>query len=299
MPNQAPINWSEGSAFIQKGTIYASPNSKRVVLIPPPNQDFKEVFARKFTSTDASLHDLELEGFKQPIRWHDSYGWMAFFPLSPSFVSLPFKFLCWSPKLFYHRDGQINPRVPKQLPTWAMDTLEQRKWHDCKVNLILVAEKVRLWCRIPGTPPPVPQSLGYMLKHRTEEAAYHSINATGLHPDDSRKDNQLWFDETSSRKSSLDASSPANLWKVPVTQNGSQWVEWTPTNEAWYLECVEAILTRQAQPLTRGQWKTMLRGTPPSRKLQASASQRAQAFVDAHVSVVASFNGAPGYRSHA
>ncbi|KAH9481661.1 hypothetical protein JR316_0006188 [Psilocybe cubensis] len=72
----------------------------------------------------------------------------------------------------------MNPRVPKQPPTWAMDTLEQRKWYDCEVNLILVAEKVRLWCRIPGTPPPVPQSLGYMLKHRTEEAAYRSINAS-------------------------------------------------------------------------------------------------------------------------
>ncbi|KAH9481660.1 hypothetical protein JR316_0006187 [Psilocybe cubensis] len=87
---------------------------------------------------------------------------------------------------------------------------------------------------------------------------------------------------------------PANLWKVPATQNGTQWVEWTPTNEAWYLERVEAILTRQAQPLTRVQWKTMLRGTPPSRKLQASASQRAQALINAHVSVVPSFNGAPG-----
>ncbi|KAH9474211.1 hypothetical protein JR316_0013484 [Psilocybe cubensis] len=171
MSQQTHIDWAQGSAFVQKGTIYVSPNCKRVVIIPPAEVDVTNPFEQKATRAEPRRRDLDLEGVKQPVRWHDQYGWIAFIPLAPSFVSLPFNFLCWSPKI-------LRNKPHKSPATYEMEWHSVKEWRQLDENITLLCEKIRLWCRVPGTPPPSPKSFGYDLRYSSEADAQRSFEAT-------------------------------------------------------------------------------------------------------------------------
>uniref|UniRef100_A0A8H7XQQ3 Uncharacterized protein n=1 Tax=Psilocybe cubensis TaxID=181762 RepID=A0A8H7XQQ3_PSICU len=171
MSQQTHVDWAQGSAFVQKGTIYVSPNCKRVVIIPPAEVDVTNPFEQKTTPAAPRRRDLDLEALKQPVRWHDQYGWIAFIPLAPSFVSLPFNFLCWSPKI-------LRNKPHKSLATYEMEWHSVKEWRQLDENITLLCEKIRLWCRVPGTPPPSPKSFGYDLRYSSEADAQRSFEAT-------------------------------------------------------------------------------------------------------------------------
>lgn len=175
------LDWSQGCAFMQAGNIYCSPNSKRVVIIPPKDKaalnPFEQVDNR--TPSNDSKSSIEMHRFQQPVWWQDSYAWLAFVPLSPSFTATPFEPLCWMPRLNRHR-------VSEKEYTYRISEQDRRKWDDAETLLVQAAERIRLWYRVPGTPPPVPSSLGY--KH-----GYNSIAIARRHVELSRDCFILWM----------------------------------------------------------------------------------------------------------
>src|ERR1700679_2800239 len=82
--------YSNGSVFVEDGTIFYSPNSTRPVVIPA-RPDFvpDPFFQGRFNPST----------IKQPIWWSYSWAWLSFIPLAPSFLSTPFEPLCAMPRI--------------------------------------------------------------------------------------------------------------------------------------------------------------------------------------------------------
>ncbi|KAH9481134.1 hypothetical protein JR316_0005654 [Psilocybe cubensis] len=181
MPLTSQIDWSKGTVFIHDGTLICSPNSKRFVILPCGPPSLKHLEAAKdenkahlpypgSTHFDRKL-DIDLALYRQPVQWEDSYGWLAFVPLSPSFISLPFKPLSWTPEPRRWRTGQTTYQ-------WEVESHEKGEWYRCESQLVYLCEKLRLWYRIPGTPPPVPSRFGYDRPHRSKEIAEKMVEVS-------------------------------------------------------------------------------------------------------------------------
>ncbi|KAH9474668.1 hypothetical protein JR316_0013132 [Psilocybe cubensis] len=164
------IDWTKGVVFLQDGVIYCSPNSERVVVMPgederPTLRHFEPVMTAD-VSDPAYIpprYNLDLANYRQPVRWEDSYGWLSFVPLTPTFLATPFEPLCWAPKLI------------KTDKTWGMNEADRDKWDMCERRIVKLCEKLRLWYRIPGTPPPFPGDFGYKRTHKTSAVAKKMI----------------------------------------------------------------------------------------------------------------------------
>lgn len=133
--------WEEnGHVFLQDGRLYVSPNCKRPVVIPPEPQYTVEPFPE-------ALY-LEYSKFKQPVWWNDSYGWLSFTPLSPTFLPSPFAALCWSPRIIeIAHKGKIYHQIIDQ---------DVKAWLHAEKCLIEAVMKLRVAYKIPGNLPPVP-----------------------------------------------------------------------------------------------------------------------------------------------
>ena len=82
------MDFSNGTAFVQNGILYYSPNCTRPVVIPPQTNH---------TTSPFNVPCLSASLFRQPIWWSSLWGWVGFIPMAPSFISVPFESFFWMP----------------------------------------------------------------------------------------------------------------------------------------------------------------------------------------------------------
>jgi hypothetical protein len=204
----APLNfdYSNGSAVVQNGVIYYSPNSSRPVVIPP----------RPVHSPDP-FRQLRLNSFmfKQPIWWSDRWAWLSFIPLAPSFTFTPFQPLCAMPRieeltlLYPGQSGDI-----RRVTRYRMVEDEIQRWNVEEKRIIQVARVIQLRYGISASLPPEPSSFHYDRDHKTHKIAKRMIYL-------SREWFAIWMGfvsyliaKTASRapNGKVDTSSPAPDW---------------------------------------------------------------------------------------
>ena len=140
------FDYSNGSAVVQGGIIYYSPNCTRPVVIP----------LRPVYSSDPFRHrHLDASMFKQPVWWSDGWAWQSFIPLSPSFVFTPFEPLCAMPcmeEVTFTYTTEQSEEVRRET-RFHMNEDDIRRWELEEKRIIQVAHAIQLRYSISGTPP--------------------------------------------------------------------------------------------------------------------------------------------------
>jgi hypothetical protein len=162
-PNPVFDYKKDGIVFIQNGTIFYSPNSSRLVKIPPScnNEPFKQP-------------RLNIAMFKQPVWWSMSWGWQSFVPLSPSFTSSPFEAFCWMPHIEeVHIFSNLPSGVEKRYQMAQDDILN---WKHRETLITEAAQIIRLQYKISSNIPPLPSSFHYDKPHKSFNVAKKMIS---------------------------------------------------------------------------------------------------------------------------
>lgn len=163
------VDWSRGTVILHNGAIFCSPNSQRPVLIPDESKARSNPFA---TPGDACPNAF------QPVWWDFSHGWLAFVPLSPSFLSLPFMDLCWHPRIMLtSKTISLPSGGTKSERRYQVRSDDSMKWFEAEQRLSRMAECLRMFFHIPGTMPPLPSSFGLDGMHKSEKVAERCISA--------------------------------------------------------------------------------------------------------------------------
>ncbi|KAJ3508457.1 hypothetical protein NLJ89_g5746 [Agrocybe chaxingu] len=169
-PHPPTFDWSHGRAIVAEGTIYYSPNCSRPPVIPPPQQAYHS------TTPFPKNREVTLSEFKQPVWWNINWGWLSFVPLAPSFISLPFEPLCWTPRIREVcrrvKSGDRSGEIEKRYQMREDDALV---WHDREELLVRCAQVIRERYKIHGTAPPKPSSFGYCKTQESSDAAKRII----------------------------------------------------------------------------------------------------------------------------
>ena len=157
------IDWSQGRVLIHNGMIFCSPNSKRMVFIPDESLAHTSPF---HAAKNPLPPDIQLF---QPVWWDWSHGWLAFVPLSPSFLSLPFQVLSWKPRILetatFNGEQRFQVNYDDSMP-----------WFECERRLRRMADELRMFFHIPGNLPPAPSSLGLDAMHKSRGDANKCVD---------------------------------------------------------------------------------------------------------------------------
>lgn len=155
------VDWSLGTVMLRNGSIFCSPNSKRAVFIPDETR-----------SRVSPFQGSKSFNFFQPVWWDWSHGWIAFVPLSPSFLSLPFQPLCWKPRIVETFKLVTLPSgLTQRQRRYAIHGDDCYQWLTCEKQLARAADAIRMFYHIPGTVPPLPSSFGWQGLHRSRNVA--------------------------------------------------------------------------------------------------------------------------------
>jgi hypothetical protein len=161
------FDYSNGSAIMQNGLIYYSPNCTRPVVIPP---------CLVYSSDPFHQPCLDASMFRQPVWWSHGWAWQSFVHLAPSFVFTPFKSLCTMPRIeevtffFDGPSGQIQRET-----RFRMNKYDIRCWFMEEERIINVAHVIQLCYGIPGSLPPKPSSFHFDRAHKTHKIAKRMI----------------------------------------------------------------------------------------------------------------------------
>ncbi|KJA24793.1 hypothetical protein HYPSUDRAFT_200342 [Hypholoma sublateritium FD-334 SS-4] len=160
---EPPVDWSRGRVFVRNGTIFCSPNSQRTVFMPDESLAHTSPF---HAVNNPNPPDIQLF---QPVWWDWSHGWLAFVPLSPSFLALPFKVLSWKPRILEHLifNGERRFQVHCE---------DSMPWFQCQQQLKRMADELRMHFHIPGNLPPLPLSFGLDLMHKSRNDAEKAVD---------------------------------------------------------------------------------------------------------------------------
>ena len=164
-PNPVFDYHKNGIVFINDGTIFYSPNSSRIVKIPPSgiNEPFKQP-------------RLNVDMFKQPVWWSMPWGWQSFIPLSPSFTSSPFEIFCWMPHVEEVTVVRNMPSRESQMEKRYQMSQEDISAWKYRENLITNAAKIlQLQFKISCNNPPLPSSFNYDKPHKSFNVAKRMI----------------------------------------------------------------------------------------------------------------------------
>jgi hypothetical protein len=75
----SPLDKERGRAFLsENGDLVYSPNSLRVVEVPPPFEGGNDPFRPPCSSGNRNFWDLDVEAYKKPTWWSDYHGWVSF-----------------------------------------------------------------------------------------------------------------------------------------------------------------------------------------------------------------------------
>ena len=136
--------YTNGSAIVQHGVIYYSPNCTRLVIIPPcPTYSF-DPFRQPCLNSSM---------FKQPIWWSHGWAWQIFIPLAPSFTLSPFGLLCAMPCIEEVRFSSLGHL--EETCFW-MNEDDIRCWMTEEEHIVKIAHVIQLRYGIPGSLPPKP-----------------------------------------------------------------------------------------------------------------------------------------------
>jgi hypothetical protein len=161
------FDYSNGSAVVQNGIIYYSPNCTRPVVISPRPDFSPDPFRQP--RLNASM-------FKQPLWWSDGWAWMSFVPLAPSFVFTPFESLCAMPRIeevtfsFAEPSGEIRRET-----RFRMNEDDIQRWVVEGKRIVQVARAIQLRYGLPGSLPPEPLSFHFDRAHKTHRIAKRMI----------------------------------------------------------------------------------------------------------------------------
>jgi hypothetical protein len=167
----APLafDYSNGSAFVQNGVIYYSPNCARPVVIPQrPVYSVPDPFSQ--------TGHIDVSMFKQPVWWSHGWTWLSFIPLAPSFVFTPFESLCAMPRIeevafsFHGPSGEIQRET-----RFRMNEYDIQCWLTEEQRIVQVARAIQLRYAIPGNLPPKPSSFHFAHAHRSHRIAKRRI----------------------------------------------------------------------------------------------------------------------------
>ena len=167
-PSKACFDYSNGSAVVQDGVIYYSPNCTRPVIIPSrPVYSDSDPF--RPSRLDASM-------FKQPVWWSRGWAWQSFIPLAPSFVFTPFESLCAMPRIeevafsFDGPSGEIRRET-----RFRMNEYDIQCWFMEEERVVKVAQAIQLRYGINGSLPPKPSSFHFDRAHKSHKVAKRMI----------------------------------------------------------------------------------------------------------------------------
>lgn len=173
-----PVDWSQGTVIVHNGGLFCSPNCQRAVLIP----DESQARLNPFDATRSACPNAF-----QPVWWDFSHGWLAFVPLSPSFLSLPFIDLCWHPRIEATSKTTVLPSgQTKYERRYQVRSDDAMKWFEAEQRMSRAAESIRLFFHIPGILPPLPSTYGLTGLHRSQKVAERCVN-------ESRKSFVVWM----------------------------------------------------------------------------------------------------------
>jgi hypothetical protein len=165
----APLDfdYSNGSAVVQNGIIYYSPNCTRPVVIP----------SRPVYSSDPFCQPrLNASMFRQPVWWSHGWAWQSFIPLAPSFVFTPFEPLCAMPRIEEVAFSFDGPSGQEQRETrFRMNECDIQCWFMEEERIVKVARVIQLRYGIPGNLPPKPSSFHFDRAHKTHQIAKRMI----------------------------------------------------------------------------------------------------------------------------
>ena len=162
------FDYSNGSAFVQDGVIYYSPNCTRPVVIPsPPVYSVSDPFRQP--RLNASM-------FGQPIWWSYGWAWLSFVPLAPSFAFTPFECLCAMPRIEEVAFSFDGPSGEIQRETrFRMNEYVIQSWVTEEERIVEVAQVIQLRYGIPGNSPPKPSSFHFDRAHKSHRIAKRMI----------------------------------------------------------------------------------------------------------------------------
>ncbi|KAH9475823.1 hypothetical protein JR316_0011383 [Psilocybe cubensis] len=164
MPPTTPsFDWSQGSVFLQDGIIYYSPNCNRPVRIKAPERNHPHPFPERAEPDPTSV--------KHPVWWTDTFGWMSFIPLNPSFISDPFDTFTWQPEL----DVTPSYNTPPGPTLYQLEIHTIKHWRFKEQCLLEAAHKMKLWYHVPASQPPPPSIFKYDEPYTSKEEAYRQI----------------------------------------------------------------------------------------------------------------------------
>jgi len=159
------FDYSNGSVFVQDGTIFYSPNSSRPVVIPS-RPDHNPFYQGRF---DAST-------LKQPVWWSQSWAWLSFVPLAPSFVSAPFEPLCAMPRIENVTFSFVAQSGERQTESrFRMSEVSIERWFAEEKHLVDAAYIIMLRYGINANAPPKPSSFGFDRTHKSHRVAKRMI----------------------------------------------------------------------------------------------------------------------------
>jgi len=157
------FDYSNGSAVIQNGTIFYSPNCTQPVVIP----------SRPVYASDP-FHQPRLNAslFKQPVWWSQGWAWQSFVPLALSFIFTPFEPLCAMPHIEEVAFSFVGPSGETQRGTrFRMHEDDIQLWVTEEERIAKVAHVIKLRYSIPGNLPPKPLSFHFDHAHKSHPIA--------------------------------------------------------------------------------------------------------------------------------
>jgi hypothetical protein len=159
------FDYSKGSAVVENGVIYYSPNCSRPVVIPLRS------------SSDPFRHPhLNTSMFKQPAWWSHSWMWLSFVPLAPSFVFTPFESLCAMPRIEEVTFSFNGPSGERQSEIrFRMNETDIQRWVMEEERIVKVARVIQLRYGISASTPPKPSSFHFDRAHKSHRIAKRMI----------------------------------------------------------------------------------------------------------------------------
>ncbi len=134
--NEMPLSfdYSRGSAFVDNEHLYYSPNCLRPVIIPPRG-------ALVESASPFRRRQLQFSEFSQPVWWSQSWSWLSFVPLQPTYTSFPFEPLTWCHPLSPYRSLFSIPRATKK----------SKKCSRCEMMLLSRGSSEKSFCPLQQT----------------------------------------------------------------------------------------------------------------------------------------------------
>ncbi|KJA21890.1 hypothetical protein HYPSUDRAFT_55211 [Hypholoma sublateritium FD-334 SS-4] len=164
------FDYARGSAFVDNGRLYYSPNCSRPVVIPlrGPFSESTSPFTRR---------RLAFSDFLQPVWWSQSWSWLSFVPLQPTYTSFPFEPLTWMPPVVLVQVAISNSSGEQEIKEmFKMQEDVAFTWLEREQLLVSAANKIRLKHGISSTTPPLPSSFGFARAHKSHALAKQMIS---------------------------------------------------------------------------------------------------------------------------